>query len=133
MAGVATTTRATSCCSNRTRRLSLALAIGVLSLGWLVVSAASARMSQASNTSQTHHVTIEGMRFTPQVLKVRRGDRVVWINKDPFPHTATADHNTFDSRSIEPNASWTYEARQPGDYDYGCTLHPTMKGRLSVQ
>jgi plastocyanin len=120
-------------CSNTQRRALLARAIGVLFSGSLVVSGAGSRMSQTSETPQTYYVTIEAMRFTPQALTVRRGDRVIWINKDPFPHTTTADRKTFDSRSIEPNASWTYVARKPGDYDYGCTLHPTMKGTLAVQ
>jgi plastocyanin len=120
-------------CLNTQRRALLARAIGVLFFGSLVASGAGSRMSQTSGTPQTYYVTIEAMRFTPQALTVRRGDRVIWINKDPFPHTTTADRRTFDSRSIEPNASWTYVARKPGDYDYGCTLHPTMKGTLAVQ
>ena len=123
----------TSPCSSTQRRCRWARAIGVIFSGSLVVCAVGSRMSQASGAPQTYHVTIEAMRFTPQVLTVRRGDRVVWINKDPFPHTTTADRKRFDSRSIEPNASWTYVARKPGDYDYGCSLHPTMKGTLAVQ
>jgi plastocyanin len=125
--------RSTSRCSDAKRRAKLARRIGVLFSGWLVVSGAGSRTSQTSGTPQTHHVTIEAMRFTPQALTIGRGDRVVWINKDPFPHTITADRKTFDSRSIEPNASWTYVARKTGDYDYGCTLHPLMKGKLAVR
>lgn len=73
------------------------------------------------------------MRFNPEELIVKRGDRVVWTNKDLFPHTATSGTAAFDSGSIEAGASWTYVTGEPGDYDYLCTFHPTMKGRLSVQ
>jgi plastocyanin len=80
-----------------------------------------------------HTVIIEGMSFSPQTLTVRRGDRVTWINKDPFPHTVTATDGKFDSHPIAPDGSWTYVARKPGEYDYVCTLHVTMKGRLLVR
>jgi plastocyanin len=80
-----------------------------------------------------HTVIIEGMRFNPQTLTVRRGDRITWINRDPFPHTVTATDGRFNSHPIAPDASWTYLARRTGEYDYVCTLHVTMKGRLLVR
>lgn len=72
------------------------------------------------------------MRFTPQSLTVRRGDRVTWVNKDLFPHTVTAA-GKFDSRQIAAGGSWTYTARKAGEYDYICTLHVGMTGRLEVR
>jgi len=73
------------------------------------------------------------MQFTPATLTVSKGERVVWVNKDLFPHTATADDKTFDSKEIAANASWTYVAAKAGEYPYGCTLHPTMKSKLIVK
>ena len=72
------------------------------------------------------------MQFQPQELTVHRGDRIVWVNKDLFPHTVTAD-KIFDSGSIASNASWSYLATKSGEYAYGCTFHPTMKGKFKVQ
>lgn len=80
---------------------------------------------------QDHVVTIEGMRFQPDSLVIRQGDRVTWVNKDLVPHTAS--HRDFDSGSIKPEGKWTFAPRQPGTYDYVCTFHPTMKGKLVVQ
>jgi plastocyanin len=93
-----------------------------------VVVAGDAVVSPAA-----HVVVIEGMRFNPPALTVRRGARVTWINKDLFPHTASASSNAFDSHSIAPNASWTYTARKPGSYPYTCRFHPAMQGTLTVQ
>ena len=53
-----------------------------------------------SATSYT--VTIENLQFSPAELKVHRGDRVIWVNKDFFPHTATAKDKTF---AITPTAA----------------------------
>ena len=81
----------------------------------------------------TYLVTIEGMRFNPQTLTVQHGDRVVWTNKDLIPHTASANSMAFDSRSIAPNASWSYVPRKAGNYPYGCSFHPTMQALLIVR
>jgi plastocyanin len=63
---------------------------------------------------------------------VRPGDVVVWINKDPFPHTATAP-KVFDSGSIVADGSWRFTATRAGVHPYICTLHPNMKGTLQVE
>lgn len=86
----------------------------------------------AAGKPVTHTVVIEAMQYTPDTLMVKRGDMVVWINKDPFPHTVTAK-GVFDSHDIAASRSWKYTARTPGKLAYICKLHPTMKGDLTVQ
>ena len=105
---------------------------------WFVVCAAVAlgllvgsRIPRAAAPIVTHTVTIDGTRFQPDDLMIGPGESVVWINRDPFPHTVTA--GTFDSKEIQPGQSWTYKARKKGDVTYVCTLHPTMKGTLRVR
>ena len=88
--------------------------------------------SAPARAEKTHTVTIENMQFNPQELTVRRGERIVWVNKDLFPHTATAA-GLFDSGSIPSNGSWSYVAARQGQYFYTCTFHPTMNGRITVQ
>jgi plastocyanin len=80
-----------------------------------------------------HTVVIENMQFSPAELQVHRGGKIVWVNKDLFPHTATAASHAFDSGSIAADSSWTYVASKAGEYPYGCTFHPTMKGIIKVQ
>lgn len=81
----------------------------------------------------THTVVMEGVAFKPQTLTVRRGDKVVWVNKDLFPHTATAQDRSFDSGEVAPEKSWTLTIARTGTFAYVCTLHPTMKGTLIVK
>jgi plastocyanin len=80
----------------------------------------------------TYTVVIEGAAYAPEALSVKRGDTVVWVNKDPFPHTVTAK-GAFDSHDIAPGKRWEYTARKSGEYPYACTLHPNMKGTLDVE
>jgi plastocyanin len=80
----------------------------------------------------THTIIIDGMQFSPAIATVKRGDTVVWLNKDLVPHTATVA-KVFDSGSVAPGMAWRITASQPGRYDYVCTLHPTMKAVLVVE
>jgi plastocyanin len=105
------------------------LALAGVSLLAVVMAAERAVSAEPA----THTVVVENMRFNPDKLTVKRGDRVVWVNKDLFPHTATADGKAFDSGDIAAEKSWTYLAATPGDYTYTCTYHPSMKGTLIVQ
>ncbi|WP_087131546.1 cupredoxin domain-containing protein [Caballeronia pedi] len=97
----------------------------------LLLACASAWPAQSS--AATYVIVIEQMRFEPSALTVVRGDRIVWVNKDLFPHTATADAKTFDSHDIPPEASWSYVPRSAGRYAYFCSLHPTMRAVLDVR
>jgi len=99
---------------------------------WVALAGLCAAAWVGSAAAASHTVTIEGMQFSPSTLTVHRGDRIVWVNKDLVPHTATAP-KVFDSRSLAPSASWAYVARRPGRYEYLCTLHPTMKATLVVE
>ena len=82
---------------------------------------------------KAHTVTIEGTSFQPEQLTISPGDTVVWVNKDPFPHTATSTTGAFDSGNIAPGKSWKFRATKKGELAYVCTLHPTMKARLTVE
>ena len=73
------------------------------------------------------------MQFSPQTLTVKPSHKVVWVNKDAFPHDATATNGAFKSKQITPNGSWKFKANKKGTFAYICTIHPTMKGSLIVE
>lgn len=87
----------------------------------------------AQPSAQRHIVVVEGMAFNPATLHVRRGDTVVWINKDLVPHTATAKDRAFDSGRVAAGAQWSYQAARSGSFAYDCAYHPTMTGTLVVE
>ena len=101
--------------------------------GCLLVRGSWESAAGTESAVHTYTVTMENLQFNPAELTVRRGDRIVWVNRDFFPHTATAKDKTFDSGSINTNASWTFTANAIGDHRYGCTFHPTMKGQIHVR
>jgi plastocyanin len=98
----------------------------------LILNGINVGAGEVVNPKKTYTVTMEGMKFQPEVVTVAPGDTVVWVNTDLVAHTATAPDGTFDSKLIAPDKSWKLTVRTPGDFAYVCTYHPTMKGTLRV-
>src|SRR5215213_4585178 len=82
--------------------------------------------------------------YDPSPATVKRGSSVTWINNDSVPHTATSGNPQngeaptgaiFDSGIIGPRqASKEIPINaDTGTYDYYCTLHPFMKGQLTLE
>ncbi|MEM3915817.1 MAG: cupredoxin domain-containing protein [Candidatus Nitrosocaldus sp.] len=80
--------------------------------------------------------------FDPDEVSVERGTTVVWRNVDTAVHTVASgkgfdDPNFarfFNSPVININSTWSLDTStlEPGEYDYFCTLHAYMQGRLIV-
>ncbi len=113
----------------RSRRLKVAL---LCAWGLLHAGAGVAVESATADKPATHTIVIDGVKYLPETLSVKRGETVVWVNKDPFPHTVTAK-GAFDSHDIAPGKQWKFTARRVGEYAYICTLHPNMRGTLNVE
>jgi len=70
--------------------------------------------------------------YSPNVQMVPLGATVTWTNNDNMAHTVTAADGSFDSGMIAPGDTFSFTFDKPGDFDYACTPHPWMKGRISV-
>jgi plastocyanin len=107
----------------------------VLALLGGVVAAGSALFAATSRPAPARHVIeIRELKFVPSVLEVHRGDTIVWINRDIFPHTATAEQlEAWNLGPLQQGDSIKLVAREPGETPYFCELHPVMKGVLRVE
>lgn len=80
--------------------------------------------------------------FDPDEVSVERGTIVVWRNMDTAVHTVASgrgfdDPNFarfFNSPVININSTWSLDTStlEAGEYDYFCTLHAYMQGKLIV-
>lgn len=77
-------------------------------------------------------VKIRNFKFEPANLAIAVGKTVQFLNVDEEPHTATATDGTFNSKALDTNETWNYTATKPGTYPYICSIHPFMKGTLTV-
>jgi len=80
-----------------------------------------------------HVVEMRAFAFAPAELEVEVGDTVVWLNRDPVPHTASDSLGAWDSGTLAAGARWTWVARAPGRVSYLCALHPAMRAVLTVR
>ena len=80
-------------------------------------------------------VTIQLFQFRPRQLEVRPGTKVTWTNQDDMPHTvtSTAKPKALDSEALDTDARFSYVFTELGTYDYICTIHPKMAGRVIVE
>ena len=70
--------------------------------------------------------------YNPTAVEVNSGTTVTWTNDDFVAHTVTDIEDSFDSGFIQAGSTWSYTFEKSGDWGYLCTLHPWMKGTVSV-
>jgi heme/copper-type cytochrome/quinol oxidase subunit 2 len=58
---------------------------------------------------------------------------VVWTNTDSMAHTVTFDNGMADSGPIQPGKTFAFYFTKPGTYTYHCTIHPNMKGSITLR
>lgn len=107
---------------DRSRLLLLAAALALAALGLVTGPVRGA----------THAVAIADFAFSPATLTITAGDTVVWTNEDTMIHTATSTSGLFDSGDLDQGESYSLTFTTPGTYDYLCTPHPNMTGRIVV-
>jgi plastocyanin len=88
------------------------------------------------------------LSYEPHNIVVNNDDLVTWVNADTAPHTVTSgtgiddveSGKLFDSGSLGQGQKFSMpaeqlvEEEQPGtSLDYYCTVHPFMKGKITVQ
>lgn len=77
---------------------------------------------------QTHVVEIINMKFQPEELQVRKGDTVVWINKDLVAHDVTETGKNWASPTLVNGSSWKKEISK--NENYFCSIHLIMRGKI---
>ena len=75
-----------------------------------------------------------GGKYDPASLTVKVGDSVTWDwQDDSASHTVTDDNGAFDSSSQSKGFTFSYKYDKAGTFGYSCTIHPAMKGSVTVQ
>jgi plastocyanin len=78
--------------------------------------------------------------FVPKEISVSSGSTVTWTNDDTTIHTVVegtaqggaAGEPAFDSSIIAPKGTWDHTFDTAGEFDYYCSLHPFMTGKVTV-
>ena len=77
---------------------------------------------------------MKGLRFHPDSVTVKVGEKVTWTNDDSTDHNVTATHGAkFMSQAFGNGKTYSFTPRRAGTISYVCTLHPGMAGKLVVK
>jgi len=91
------------------------------------------KTERKSITLAENEIGIDNFNFTPPTLHVKLGTKVVWINNDDVPHLIVNVQNKFkQSPVLDTDQKFSATLTKPGTYDYFCSLHPKMQGKIVV-
>ncbi len=80
----------------------------------------------------THKISIQNFAFDQSSITVKKGDTIVWTNKDSAPHTVTGDLGTLVSQTLNTNGTYSFTFNTVGTVSYHCAFHPSMKATVVV-
>jgi len=103
----------------RTAGLALAAALGALLFG-----------CGGDDGAPTDEIAVRDFEFAPTDFEAKPGEIVRWENEGDQIHNVKGDE--FFSRAIEPGAGYEFKFAKAGTYEYVCTLHPQMQGKVVV-
>lgn len=78
-------------------------------------------------------IVIKDFAFSPAQFTATVGRPVTVVNDDPVPHTWTADDGAFNSGTLDQGKTFSFTFRKAGTYSYLCSIHPQMKGTVTVR
>ncbi|MEA2320591.1 MAG: hypothetical protein QOD81_441 [Solirubrobacteraceae bacterium] len=93
----------------------------------------AAPAAPAAGTTAGAAVQIAGFDFKPKALTVSVGQTVTWRNADPAEHNVEQSPTGFRSAGMARGADYARTFSQPGRYPYICSLHPGMRGLVTVK
>ncbi len=96
-------------------------------------SGASANAPAPSGDAvRSEKVEIKDFAYDPDPVTIEEGGKVIWQNEDSVAHTATATDGSFDTGPIEEGKIASETFKEPGTYEYVCSIHPQMHGTIEV-
>ena len=124
--------------------------IGLLALAALALAAAGCGSSNKSSSSSspstsspapatstasgggggTVTIDMKNIAFNPASATVKVGQTVKWVNQDSAPHNVTG--GPLKSKTFGNGGSYTFTPKKAETISYVCTVHPGMKGTLTV-
>ena len=74
------------------------------------------------------NVFIRDSKFIPNLNAVKVGIKVTWFNEDTKTHTVTGED--WGSGEIAPGKAYSKTFDAAGEYQYHCSIHPSMTGEI---
>src|SRR3989442_13107633 len=113
--------------NHKNKMTALMCGIGFLNLSFFALA------GEMKDTTNEIKIEIKDFAFNPQIITVRSGEKITWINRDEEPHTIVSVEKQFKtSTALDTDQEFTITAGAPGTYTYFCSVHPKMTGTIVV-
>jgi plastocyanin len=110
----------------------IVVGFALLTIGLLLSGCRPTEEAEREPT-RTSDIRIESNAYVPEHATVEAGSRVTWINRDSVDHTVTADDGDFDSGNLKRGESFSEAFEDAGTFDYHCSIHPNIRGTITVE
>lgn len=107
----------------------LTAGLGLASLG---AAALNVRV-HAQTKPEAMEVKIDNFSFGPTELAVTAGTTITWTNRDDIPHTVVSTDKVFKSKVLDTDEKYSFTFATPGTFQYFCSIHPKMTGKVVVK
>ena len=90
-------------------------------------------VQRVASGSGTVQVSIANFAFAPAQTTITRGQSVSWSNDDGAPHGLVFKDGAPGNALLLPGQKFSRRFDQVGSYDYNCSVHSYMTGRIVVK
>jgi plastocyanin len=84
------------------------------------------------NADGLRQVVVDQFSFAPRTASVPVGATITWTNRDDVPHNIVSVDHQFKSPVLDTDGQFSHQFERPGSYEYFCSIHPRMTGRVVV-
>ncbi|KKT26283.1 MAG: Blue (Type 1) copper domain protein [Parcubacteria group bacterium GW2011_GWA2_43_9b] len=95
---------------------------------WSKINIFSNSAKETPDPEKQLNIFIRDSKFIPNLNAVRTGIKVTWFNEDNKTHTVTGEG--WGSNEIAPGKAYSKTFDAAGDYQYHCSIHPSMTGEI---
>ena len=108
------------------------LFLGLIFIVILISGCSEPIIENKTVISERNTIMINHFVFEPQELVVDAGTTVVWKHNDSVTHTIVSE-GLFESKALDRGGEFSFAFDKPGEYDYRCDIHPSMRGKIIVK
>ena len=119
----------------RVRTTLFGLAMAIILAAGCAAKKTTPMATSAPTSAPSAKVAIDNFSFTPAELTITAGQTVTWINHDDVPHTVISrkPDRSLKSDALDTDETYKHTFATAGTYDYFCSVHPHMTGRVIVK
>lgn len=89
--------------------------------------------SEAQESNDIVSVGMKDIKFVPEHITAKVGQKIVWTNNESIPHNVTAtDGADFASETMQKDDTFEYTPTKAGTIKYVCTIHSGQNGEIEV-